>query len=551
MALPRSRKDREQQKFVDDGSGNVAVRAVVIGGGGGGGGTPGGANDSLQYRINGTTFGGMTGVNSDGDTIILDNGTFLKTIDKDDNEINIAGYLGELLFIGDLQFGNQLALGSAQIDGTTSEVGFSALGTDGFSTSIRKEDATDPDNPVLIESYEEQASYTGAESRYENGGESFFGFEYLYGNYSQVVSDNQTILDFRFEGHNDGLSRVEYAGRKIEATLRELGNERGTIIDQVVINGTMTDAMRIGDGGSITLKLLPQFDAQLAGSGVAYAAFETSLNSGTYAYQFGAGTTVPTDATVGWSGGAIFGDADATPNTYNRMWLNTGTSSSSAFRRIAIVENTNQMAMADGTAAAPFYSFPTSPTTGMYLPLVNTLGFATNGTVKMQINSNSNVQFSVPTSFSSATPPSSATYGHGRVGSTVLQANAGSGGSHQMSVNGQTRFSVNNIGELTNVEDGITASATQTQGQRPLLFSYNIVTVVATIDDVVTLPTAVAGQIVRIKNEGVHKLQVFPATGDSINNGTVNASDDQNPNTFYMYIADDATNWTRVQMTIA
>ena len=34
MPLPRSRKDREYQKFVDDGAGNTAVRAVVIGGGG-------------------------------------------------------------------------------------------------------------------------------------------------------------------------------------------------------------------------------------------------------------------------------------------------------------------------------------------------------------------------------------------------------------------------------------------------------------------------------------------------------------------------------------
>jgi hypothetical protein len=34
MALPVSVKDREYDKFVDDGSGNTAIRAVVIGGGG-------------------------------------------------------------------------------------------------------------------------------------------------------------------------------------------------------------------------------------------------------------------------------------------------------------------------------------------------------------------------------------------------------------------------------------------------------------------------------------------------------------------------------------
>jgi hypothetical protein len=266
----------------------------------------------------------------------MPNGTFLQTIDKNDNTINVAGYLGELLFIGDLGgSGNPVAVFCGEVDGTTSETGTIVLGKDAWSTTIRKEDVTDPDNPVLIESYEEQASYTGFESRYENGGESFFGFEYLYGNYSLVVSNNQTIQDFVFEGNNDGLSRVEFAGRKIEATLRDLGNERGTIIDRVTINGTPTDAIRIGDGGLITFKLLSRFDFD----GVGYAQFETGNNTGTYAYQFGAGTTVPTDATAGWSGGAIFGDSDATAGSVDRYWLNTGTSSSALFRRLAFWDN--------------------------------------------------------------------------------------------------------------------------------------------------------------------------------------------------------------------
>jgi len=40
-ALPTSRSDLEKQKFVDDGSGNTAVRAVIVSGGGGGGGATG------------------------------------------------------------------------------------------------------------------------------------------------------------------------------------------------------------------------------------------------------------------------------------------------------------------------------------------------------------------------------------------------------------------------------------------------------------------------------------------------------------------------------
>ncbi len=274
----------------------------------------------------------------------MPNGVFLQTVDKDNNTINVAGYFGELLFYGDIEHGNQLALASAESDGTTAVSGFSVLGSDGWSTSINNSDVTDPDNPITIEGYEEQASFTGTESRYESSGESFFGFEHLYANYAGVVSNNQTILDFRFEGHNDGLSRVEFAGRKIEATNREAGLEDGTIIDRVTIDGVPTDAIRYGDGGLITFKLLPQFDFD----GIGYAKFETGFNTGDYAYQFGAGLAVP-GIVSGWSGGAIFGDATAPSGSVNRYWLNTGTSSGAIFRRLAFWGNDADYTVANDT----------------------------------------------------------------------------------------------------------------------------------------------------------------------------------------------------------
>lgn len=376
------------------------------------------------------------------------------------------------------------------------------------------------------------------------------GFQILTTANIGVVNDNDFAFRIRNYSNSDTGTTKEMGNFNLRMEDVSNGSEDSYYSFASMNAGTLTESMRVR-GNGVNFLQLPKFNALPVTGGIAYAEFETSLGAGTYAFQFGAGTTVPTDATVGWSGGAIFGDADATPNTYNRIWLNTGSSASSAFRRIAIVENTNQMAMADGTAAAPFYSFPSSLDTGIYLPSANTLGFATNGILRLQVNGGLNIQFNLPTSFGSSTAPSAATYGHGRVGSTVLQANVGSGGTHGFSVNGQTRFAVNNIGELTNVEDAITASATQTQGQRPLLFSYNIVTTVAAANNVVTLPTAVGGQIVRIKNEGANTLQVFPASGDSVNNLPVNTSVTQATNTFFMYIADDATNWTRVQMTIA
>lgn len=73
-------------------------------------------------------------------------------------------------------------------------------------------------------------------------------------------------------------------------------------------------------------------------------------------------------------------------------------------------------------------------------------------------------------------------------------------------------------------ETGITASTTQTQGQRPLTKTMNTVTTVANANDVVTLPPAEIGKLVFVKNLGANTLQVYPASGDSVGGGAVNAS---------------------------
>lgn len=69
-------------------------------------------------------------------------------------------------------------------------------------------------------------------------------------------------------------------------------------------------------------------------------------------------------------------------------------------------------------------------------------------------------------------------------------------------------------------ENSITASTTQTQGQQPLNASNNIITVVANDNDVVTLPGAGFSNITRIFNTGANTLQIFPASGDDLGNGT-------------------------------
>jgi len=66
---------------------------------------------------------------------------------------------------------------------------------------------------------------------------------------------------------------------------------------------------------------------------------------------------------------------------------------------------------------------------------------------------------------------------------------------------------------------GITASTTQTQGQQPLVSRINEVSTVANTGDVVTLPSAVAGMVVTVINNGANTLGIFPASGDDNGSG--------------------------------
>jgi hypothetical protein len=96
----------------------------------------------------------------------------------------------------------------------------------------------------------------------------------------------------------------------------------------------------------------------------------------------------------------------------------------------------------------------------------------------------------------------------------------------------------------TGATAGITASATQTQGQGALTESINQVSTVATTNDVVTLPTAVAGNEVAIINDGANTLQVFPASGDNLGLG-LNTSTVLRAGKRAIWYAYDATNWKR------
>ena len=93
---------------------------------------------------------------------------------------------------------------------------------------------------------------------------------------------------------------------------------------------------------------------------------------------------------------------------------------------------------------------------------------------------------------------------------------------------------------------GITAGTTQTQaGATALTADVNEVSVCANTGDVVELKAAGAGFEQTVINNGVESMQVFPASGDSINGGAVDAVDPvviQTLNT-RTYIAHDDTSW--------
>ena len=92
---------------------------------------------------------------------------------------------------------------------------------------------------------------------------------------------------------------------------------------------------------------------------------------------------------------------------------------------------------------------------------------------------------------------------------------------------------------------GITASTTQSQGQQPLTSSVNEISTWANGNDVVTLPTAVAGRQCIIIHNGAQTLQIFPASGDNLGSG-VNSSTTLAAASNVRFVTYDDTNWEQV-----
>lgn len=399
MPLPGSRKDREYQKFVDDGAGNVAVRAVIIGGGGGGFANP------------------------------MPNLTFLRSFDDMGTPINLIGAGAEAILLGDFVEGVGLIQGASDDlqtyvntttqSGLTHDVGIVEMLAGVPVRSLNS--GADLFNKVFVRQFESTEADATALS-------------YIDRNNIVGVANNDITHTYQRTSFNSSSSEFIQHQEVHQLTNVVAGTESSRKVDSVMIGGTLTEYSRV-DSNGITSSLLNRFKAVAVTGGISYAQFETDLGTGVYANRFGAGVTVPADAAPGWIRGAQFTDTDATE--FNRTWVNIGTNASASFRRMAYLNSNGQLAFEGGTAALPAFTFNAQPDKGMFDGGGNVLGFATNGISRIQINSATNINLGLQLNFSASTPPSNGVTGLGRSASG-LQLNVPTGSTHVLSVNGVT-----------------------------------------------------------------------------------------------------------------
>ena len=272
----------------------------------------------------------------------MPNGTFLETIDKDDNVIPLIGYFSELVAMGDYEFGNETIIVSS--DNFTTYQSTLSVGQDGIASNIE-----DVANSVEITQGIDLPNIE-FEKRYETAAANATGASHRNIMLSELPANNDILHTYTDEGANDSLGNTNYGKKVVTAVDILTGSEQGKVEDFVMIAGSETLATT-KDSNGITHSLLTRQAAEIVTGGIAYMAFETGYNTDAYGWQFGAGTTVP-GAVSGWNGGAIFTDADAVG--VNRTWLNIGTSSSASFRRVAYWDNAAAYTVTNDTPSRTF-----------------------------------------------------------------------------------------------------------------------------------------------------------------------------------------------------
>mgnify|MGYP003645239490 CR=1 FL=1 len=183
----------------------------------------------------------------------------------------------------------------------------------------------------------------------------------------------------------------------------------GTVIDTTWANPTMTDIAtaiqdslsRSGEGGMLVA--FRNVDGTEAAPGIT---FSNELGTGMYRAATG-----DMRAAVQGVGVVRFrDDSGAAAGEQNPLQVWDG----STFANVLTVTYTGQLALADGTAGAPTYSFSVSPATGMWSSGLNKLDWSLAGLTKLQLDSAA-LSTEVPLELSTGTLPAAATVRDGAI----------------------------------------------------------------------------------------------------------------------------------------
>jgi hypothetical protein len=99
---------------------------------------------------------------------------------------------------------------------------------------------------------------------------------------------------------------------------------------------------------------------------------------------------------------------------------------------------------------------------------------------------------------------------------------------------------------LFSVTSGITASTGSSQGDGVLTSSINQISTCGTAGDAVTLPSAKPGKVLWITNDGAEAADVFPASGDNIDEAGANTAKALPADGEMQFICTSAGHWTTI-----
>jgi hypothetical protein len=104
---------------------------------------------------------------------------------------------------------------------------------------------------------------------------------------------------------------------------------------------------------------------------------------------------------------------------------------------------------------------------------------------------------------------------------------------------------------LLAVQSGIVAHAGGGQTLATQLNAgINVIATAATTGDSVILPAQVQGQFVLVENGGASSVNVYPASGDTINGGSANAPVALAAGAFLVFYGDSLTNWLEASVSL-